>query len=304
MRIILKKGKQKELIKSAKSGMTWRELAEKLNHCVGYVVNDLRNERRSLSEIDYNILCNLSKNNFNRVIIDKLDDNWGRSKGGKSSLGNTKKFVEPPENKELAELFGIILGDGHVEKIKIGNKIRAYSVVITGDSIKDNIYLSNYVSGLFKRLFGEEGNLRFSKESNSIHLKIYGKKIIEFIERKGIKPGNKKLNNQKIPDWILNNKKYLESCLRGLIDTDGCIYYISRNNRNLRISFTSYIPKLLNEVRKSFIKLGFHPSKIIREKDITLSRKEDIEKFLKEIGFSNNKHLKRLQDLIKNASLV
>jgi len=133
------------------------------------------------------------------------------------------------------------------------------------------------------------------KTTNGIHLVIYGKKIIEFVKKKGINSGNKKVNHQKIPDWILENKGYLAACLRGLIDTDGCIYYISKKtNKNLRISFTSYIPALMNDVRTSLIGLGFHPSKVMRGEDICISSKEDVDKFLKEIGFSNDKHLKRL----------
>tara|TARA_Y100000310_G_scaffold298168_1_gene331825 strand:- start:592 stop:1506 length:915 start_codon:yes stop_codon:yes gene_type:complete len=304
MRIVLKKGKQRELIELAKEGKTWKELANEINFCCGYVKNELQTEKRSLPKEIYEKLCKLSGCNFDEFIIDKLEDNWGNVKGGISSLGNTKQFVEPKESEKLAELFGAIIGDGHVNKLRIGKKIRNYSIVIAGDSRNDVDYMSNYLPNLFFKLFGEKGSLAYSKDKNVIYTKIFGKRIIEFVENKGIFSGNKKENSQSIPKWILKNDKYLRACLRGLIDTDGCIYYISKNNRNLRISFTSYIPKLLNEVRESFIKLGFHPSKIIVNKNICLSRKEEIKKFLNEIGFSNDKHLKRLQNLIKNASIV
>lgn len=304
MRIVLKKGKQKELIKLGKVDRTWKELANELNFCYGYVKNELQKEKRYLSEDVYKKLCRLSNCNFDEFIINRLEDNWGRVKGAMASLGNTKKFKEPLESEELAELFGAIIGDGHISKIKIGKKIRCYSIVIAGDSRNDKDYLLNYIPSLFSKLFGESGSINYSKDKNVMYAKIFGKRIIEFIESKGILSGNKKNNAQTIPNWILNNSKYLKACLKGLIDTDGCIYYISKNNRNLRISFTSYIPKLLNDVRDSFIKLGFHPSKIIVNKNICLSRKEDIKKFMKEIGFSNDKHLKRFQNLIKSAPMV
>ena len=122
MRIVLQKGKQKELIESAKKGRTWKTLAEEINHCPGYVIGELKNEKRYLSEEDYEALCKIAGNNFNKFVIDKLNDNWGQFKGGSSSSGNTKKFIEPIESEKLAELFGIILGDGHVEKIKRGSR--------------------------------------------------------------------------------------------------------------------------------------------------------------------------------------
>jgi len=298
MRIVLEKGKQKELIESAKKDLTWEELARELNLNSSYIRNDLKEEKRYLLEEIYRKLCNISNLNFDNFIIKKLANNWGRSKGGKNSKGNTKPFTEPRESIELAELFGIILGDGHVEETKIGKKIRVYCIDIAGDFRKDKIYLENYVSTLFHSLLKERGKIRVPKTTNGVHIIVYGKKIVEFVNKMGIKSGNKKENHQKIPDWILKNKEYTKSCLRGLIDTDGCIYYISKKtNKNLRISFTSCIPALMNDVRNSFISLGFHPRKILRDKEIYLSSKEDINKFLLEIGFSNNKHLKRLQNL-------
>jgi hypothetical protein len=304
MRIVLKKGKQKKLIEFAKRDFAWKELGEKLGICSGYLRNELRHEKRYLSRNIYDKLCKLANVNLDEFIIKRLRDNWGRVKGGNSSLGNTKNFKEPLESEKLAELFGVIIGDGHVNKLEIGKKIRCYSIVIAGDSRNDKDYMSNYLPSLFFKLFGERGSLAYSSDKNVMYTKVFGKRIIEFIENKGILSGNKKNNMQSIPKWIMRNDKYLRACLRGLIDTDGCIYYISKKNRNLRISFTSYIPKLLNDVRESFIKLGFHPSKIIVNKNICLSRKEEIKKFLNEIGFSNDKHLKRLQNLIKNASIV
>jgi len=295
MRIVLEKDKQNELFKLAKSNFTWAQLSRILElneHYVGYT---LFHEHQYISEEVYKKLCDIVRVNFDKFIIKRLDNNWGRVKGGKNSKGNTKSFIEPEESEELAELFGIILGDGHVEETKIGTRIRVYCIDISGDFRKDKIYLENYVSNLLNRLFGEGGRIKVPKTTNGIHLVIYGKKIIEFVKKKGINSGNKKVNHQKIPDWILENKGYLAACLRGLIDTDGCIYYISKKtNKNLRISFTSYIPALMNDVRTSLIGLGFHPSKVMRGEDICISSKEDVDKFLKEIGFSNDKHLKRL----------
>ncbi len=304
MRIVLKKGKQRELIESAKRNRTWKELSDNLGYCLGYVIHELRNEKRFISETTYKKLCHLINKNFDKFIINRLKDNWGQVKGGTTSIGNTKNFNAPSESMELAELFGIILGDGHVEKKITGKKARCYSIVIAGDSRNDRNYLIEYVSHLLKTLFGEKGSINYGKDKHSIYLKIHGKKIVEFVENKGILNGNKKMNSQSIPAWILKDDDYLRVCLRGLVDTDGCVYYISKKNKNLRISFTSYIPKLLNTVRNSFIKLGFHPSKVIVEKNIYLSRKEDINKFMHEIGFSNDKHLKRIQFLTNNAPMV
>lgn len=44
MRIVLKKGKQRELIYLAKNKLTWKELGKLLNCPTNYLNNDLRSE--------------------------------------------------------------------------------------------------------------------------------------------------------------------------------------------------------------------------------------------------------------------
>ena len=69
MRIVLKKGKQKELIESAKEGMSWDKLANEINHNSIYLLHELRNEKRYLSEEVYSKLCRIAKVNFDNFII-------------------------------------------------------------------------------------------------------------------------------------------------------------------------------------------------------------------------------------------
>jgi len=295
MRLKLKEGKQRELIEKAKIGKTWEELSKELNTSVGYLRNELKKEERLLSEDIYNLLCQTAGKNYNEYVIDKKNDDWGRSKGGKSSKGNTKQFTEPKESEQLAELFGIILGDGHIHK-HVKENARCYSIQVTGDSRNDFDYLSNYTSSLIKNIFKERPKLKKVPNVNAIFIILYGKSIVEFIIRKGIKAGNKKINNQDIPNWITKNDKYLKACIRGLIDTDGSVHLISKENKNLRICFTSYIPPLINQVREALTKFNLHPSKIIKENQIFLSRKEDIILYKKIIGFSNSKHLNRIRN--------
>ena len=134
-----------------------------------------------------------------------------------------------------------------------------------------------------------------SKRSKCAYFTIYGKNIVEFFKKNGLQSGNKVKNNVQIPKWIKENLSFLKSCVKGLTDTDGCVYYISRKtNRNLRITFTNHASNLLKDYRDALIKLGFYPSKIIRGYDVFLSRKKDIEKYISEVGFSNSKNLKRI----------
>ena len=305
MRIILKKGKQKELILLAKKDSSWRELSRILKINENYLRNDLKNERVTLGEFNYLKLCKISGVSFDKHIVKKVDDDWGRSKGGINSPKNIKKIGRINFNGDLAEVFGIILGDGHVQKYIRGKKVRRYSLIIAGNSDTDKDFISSYIPSIFEKVFNLKGSLFFSRDENSAYYKVYGREVVEFVVSNGILPGNKKINNQGIPDWIKKDKSFLLRCIKGLIDTDGSIHLISKKNRNLRINYTSYIPNLLTDVREGLIILGFSPSKIIKERQIFLTSKNDVNRYVKEIGFSNKKNLNRLILLRKdNAPVV
>ena len=67
MRIVLEKGKQKELINKLKINRTWKELSKLLNHAQTYIRNELRHEQTFISEEAYNKICillNFSKGYF------------------------------------------------------------------------------------------------------------------------------------------------------------------------------------------------------------------------------------------------
>ncbi|MEK6888653.1 MAG: LAGLIDADG family homing endonuclease [Nanoarchaeota archaeon] len=304
MRIQLKKAKQKELILKAKENLTWEELSKMLNLNAHYLALELREEKRFISEKNYYELCKISGLNFDKFIRKRLEDNWGKSRGGKNSDKNKKSLLIPKESKALAELIGIILGDGHLEERVIGKDIRCYTLKIAGHIIEDREYLIMYTINLIRSLFGETAHVQLEPKYNTIYISLHGKELVNFLKIKGLKPGNKKKNNVGIPHWIKSNKKYLKKCIRGLFDTDGSVHYISKNNKNIRISYTSYIPKLLKDVSLALKKLNIQHSKIIKEKQIFISSKNSVQRFIEEIGFKNEKHLNRIISLSKRAPII
>ena len=296
MRIKLKEGKQKEIILLAKNNLTWKNLANKLDINEKYLYFELKKEIRLLSEEKYKQLCSIAQVNFDNYIEKKLDDNWGRSKGGKHSKGHTIKIIEPEKDERLAEFIGAVLGDGNINYYKKGKKIGVYHIRIAGDLNKDKDYHLNYLKNLFENIFNLKAKEILGKKGR--FLNVCSKELVEFFSKMGLKPGNRIKNQVTIPDWIYKRDSYLKACLRGLIDTDGSVFRMSNKDPQLiRISFTNYDKKLLQDTRESFIKLGFSPSKIILNKQFFISKKKEIDKYLKEIGFSNEKHLNRLKVL-------
>lgn len=293
MRIRLKQGKQKKLILLAKGNLTWNELSKKANVKQTYLCNDLKSERALISKEIYNILCKIVNKNFDEFILEELDDNWGRSKGGLNSLGSTIEIKVPEKNEKLAELIGIILGDGNISYRK-GKKLGVYQVNIAGHKELDKEYHLNYVLPLFEELFGVKPAEKLSKIKNGRYVVVSSKRVVNFFVDNGLKHGDKIKNQTTIPLWIKENDSYLKACLRGLFDTDGCIYKLTNQNSH-QIGFTNKNQTLLNDVRNGLLSIGIGVSKITKGKDIVITKKSELSKFLNEVGFSNSKHLNKVK---------
>jgi hypothetical protein len=117
MRFKLVRGKQNKLILIAKNNRSWIQLSNLLGISEGYLRNELKKEERLLSDEVYNKLCKISGKNYDEFILERFDNNWGRSKGGTLSTGNTKDIIIPKYSAKLAELYGIMLGDGCLTSI-------------------------------------------------------------------------------------------------------------------------------------------------------------------------------------------
>lgn len=296
MRIKLKRGFQRRLILEAKNknNLSWKQLAKKINIANGYLIGELAKEKRTLSEKIYKKLCNISQNNFNRYIKEKINDNWGRSKGGKNSgsFRYPRLLIKKP-SKELAELIGIILGDGNIWCKKEGY----YYVRICGDAEKDRDYLLNYVKPLFEKLFKKKMHLIKHSTHKELFISIGNKDVVFTLNHFGLPSGNKKKNNVGIPNWILESNEYIKACIRGLIDTDGSVCPITGRDYPY-IWFSCNIENLRKTFKIAMEKIGFNTSKWnIREgrtPDTYIGKKELIKKYIQTISFKNKRHLSKI----------
>jgi len=296
MRLKFVNGKQRELINSFRieNKLSWNKFCDLLNVKYGKIMPYF-NESSLIDEELYKKLD--KKGNYSKYILEKLEENWGKRKGGINSRGSTNKINLPEDSKELAEFYGIMLGDGNSYKRSFynsrKNKSGTYSIKIVGDSVKDKDYLFNHVKPLIDNLFKIDSKLGKFNSSNAIFVQANGIELVNFLEGKGFKPGNKITNQLGIPEWIKKEENYLRSCLRGLYDTDGSVYKITNQNSH-QICFTNYNLCLLNDVRASLIKLGINCSNISKH-DVYITKKSELRKFLKLIGFSNNRHLSKVK---------
>lgn len=122
--------------------------------------------------------------------------------------------AEPSE--ELAELIGILAGDGHIGKPGPG---KDHCISIALNSLDEQEY-AVHVKSLFVQTFG----LQFTTYAHphehllNIHRKSLG--IINYLAAIGYVKQNCLVT---VPPWIFTSDNYASRFIRGVFDTDGCI---------------------------------------------------------------------------------
>lgn len=196
-----------------------------------------------------------------------------------------KNVILPCHSVALAEFFGIMMGDGGINN--------EWQATVSLNSIKDAEF-SKYIAYLCKRLFGIFPVIRKRPGQNTLIVSLASTSVVDFLVKNGLPRGNKLLNGLRIPDWIISDSSFQRACVRGLIDTDGCIYIHkhkvgSKEYRNIGLSFTSYEPKLIHQVSEIFKKSGIAPHVTKRGRDINLYKAGSVERYLNIFGTSNNR---------------
>jgi intein/homing endonuclease len=92
--------------------------------------------------------------------------------------------------------------------------------------------------------------------------------LLDFLTSKGVVRGNKILQQFDIPEWIKASPEYKKYFVRGLVDTDGCLYIHQHKvggklYKNLGLCFSSYskITSLYSfNFRRIWNKTSYHKS--------------------------------------------
>lgn len=222
----------------------------------------------------------------------------GRRKGGLNSIRTHRKnrtgfkvlkpIAIPRQSVRLAELIGILMGDGHVGLYQT-------SVVTNSDT---DFQHALFVKTLIEQLFGVQARLTNRRDTKACAVIVSSKSICRFLAAQGIPQGNKITMGMRIPDWIRNKLPYRQALLRGLFDTDGCVYIDTHHSHgkvyeNLGMAFANQSVPLLSFFKETLEKIGLHPTQKTRFR-VFLRRKEDIRRYFDLIGSSNKKHLTKV----------
>jgi hypothetical protein len=202
----------------------------------------------------------------------------------KYPLKSHRKIVSlPSDTVKLAELLGIVYGDGG-----IGNK---WQVVISLNSVSDATY-SVYVSQLIEELFSIKPVIRKRPNQHTLTVVLSSTSVVDFLVYKGAVRGNKLLQLRSIPRWIKDSMDYSRYFVRGIIDTDGCIYLHKHCKNevtyvNIGLCFTNFSPKLVIDIFDTLRMFGVKGYIADKGRRIYIYSWKEIEKYLSIFGSSN-----------------
>lgn len=206
---------------------------------------------------------------------------------------NVRKSVKPMKRSiALAELCGVLLGDGGI----------TYNQVRVTLNKKDDGQYAKFVSRLMTSVMGERPSTKM--RANTLTLTLSGIGFVEELKKVGLKPGNKVAQQVAIPSWILKNVRYSKVCVRGLIDTDGGVYFHrhtihGKQYLHFGLCFTNASKPILKAVNKTLIENGFFPS-VAQGRRIYIYNFQEVKRYFSLFGSSNQKHWSRLNTYLKS----
>lgn len=189
-----------------------------------------------------------------------------------------------------AEICGIHAGDGWLSSYN--------NEVGYGTSLQERQYF-DYVFNLYRETFDLfcYRILERDKRYNTIELRIQSKNLQQQFRSWGFPRGPKNLK-LIVPPFIRKHPELQRCFLRGLVDTDGSVHWRwNGNNFYLTITWNFTSEKFALKIRKMLELLGYRSTfygssgkgnrKTVWK--IQLQNIADVRRFLKEIGFNNDK---------------
>ncbi len=311
-------------IKLNNSTKSWKTIASNINTTRSMIHNYRKGKLLLPEDRFFQLLSLLTKEkqeHFSKKIL-KKEANWGQKIGGlkayninkeafqegrKSGSKFRKNFgvkydfnINMPLSEELCEFLGVIIGDGCTNKYG-----HMYQTQIAGDNILDKEYHNN-LSQISRNLFGI--NPRMVSRPKGLYLNIYSKRVFELLTERFKIPKGVKCYTVKIPTEIFEApEEMLNFVLRGMFNADGGVGVDRRKAYKkpyIRVNYTSISEGLIDQVHSILERYNIshsvhsqiNPNGKIQQ--IQINGERNVKIFLKKIGFSNPRHLKKVSHLL------
>ena len=202
----------------------------------------------------------------------KLDNFSEWRKQAKKSGRMRSKYPALTNNGDLAELVGVILGDGHIRKFPRTEELSIFS------NSNNPGFIKRY-SKLVQKTFDSKPAITNHGKGNCTRIRIYQKNIAS---RLNMPYSPRGLLNIGVPAWILKENKFVVRYLRGLYEAEGS-HCVHKPTSTYKVFFSNANLSMLDNVFRLVKKLGFHPHKDTLR--VQISRKKEVFEFLDLIQF-------------------
>ncbi len=212
--------------------------------------------------------------------------------------------------EELAEETGWHIGDGSMNYYNNGGKMKGF-YSLRGHIIDDKSHYVVRIKPIFKALYDLDIAIHDMPITSVFGFQTWNNDLVEFKKSLGLPLGPK--INITIPDNFLKSDKLKAAVIRGIFDTDGCVYLEHRKNKlypSLQFSTTS--GPLAKQVHEIYLALGLratlhsythkdHPKwSVINQ--VWIRGDEMFHKFMQIINPQNPKHIAKYEFYIKDKS--
>lgn len=195
----------------------------------------------------------------------KKIDNFKKWRDKMKKLGKIKSnYPLFKQNGDLAELIGVVLGDGNI------NKFPRTECLTIASNANNKGFIQRY-SLLIKKIFSKKPVIN-KPYSGCTRIRIYQKQISR---RLGVATGNRSKTEISIPRWILKNRSFLLRYLRGLYEAEGS-FCIHKPTYTYKFLFSNRNESLLNNVYRVLKILVFHPHK--NKYQVQISKQKEVYK--------------------------
>jgi len=200
-------------------------------------------------------------------------DNFKQWRDEMKRAGKIKSsYPQLKRNGDLAELTGVILGDGHIQKFPRTERLLIFS------NANNPGFVKRYAL-LVEKVFKKKPYVYKQTDQNCVRIGIYEKNIAKRLE---ISTGARKQGTFPVPKWIFENKTYVVRYLRGLYEAEGSESHHPPTSTH-KFSFANRNESLLENVSQLMQGLGFYLSK--DKLRVQISRKAHVERAVRLLQF-------------------
>lgn len=212
---------------------------------------------------------------------------------------------------ELSYLIGVHVGDGTMNIYRRKDGFNGHPIGYSGHLIDEEEFHVRIIKSLFKKLFNKNMSVRFDRRKNHSCINSYtnSKGIITFLNKViGIPLGSKR--DISIPKIIKQSSKEIKKeFIKGLGDTEFSLVFKKRHKDKHYypvISLSTQSKNLQKDIIEILIEFGFNPwyiseyptsrnGKPLFTNQINLNGLNNLNLWMKEIGFNSEKHLTKYQ---------